>query len=429
MGKNKLRLGATFPFYLYGFAFGVGTNFARGWYYPIKGIGVLDILLVLHFFCALLFSDGALRKLPPKTVDFICLMLALLLWLLLSFWVNSFAYEVESTNLLAILRLLYFVVIVIFISKHVEKFGYVQLLIGYVIGVVTIFYQDFSSIGAENAVFFGIPVLSNPNVIGVALGLAVYFCSLGVIAGKTKLFLPLALALAALTITTFSKAAWILAGLGLFANLLALRMPDRLVVAKNKRNSLITYLVIFLVTLSVVYYAYGEVVMSLLRLKMESTADIGSIEIRANLLLAGAYAALDHPLFGLGFGNYYKVENLYRDILLPPLGREDNAHNLFAQVAATGGIPALVILLAVIALTLLRLSKVLQNRTDAPASIRWLYLVISFIVFTLFGSVQLQLLAQPTFWFFSALIIGLCNTSDHIKKSFQKSTPARLASR
>jgi ABC-type multidrug transport system fused ATPase/permease subunit len=54
MVRTKAPLYVALPFFLYGFAFGVGTNFAGEWYYPIRGIGILDILLVVHFLILLL---------------------------------------------------------------------------------------------------------------------------------------------------------------------------------------------------------------------------------------------------------------------------------------------------------------------------------------------------------------------------------------
>src|SRR3970282_2193415 len=94
-------------FYLYGFAFGIGTNLILEWYYPIRGIGVLDILLVIHFALLVLTNDKtyALRMLPIKAATVSCLILALLFWLLFSVWINSFTYGADILNLFAILRL------------------------------------------------------------------------------------------------------------------------------------------------------------------------------------------------------------------------------------------------------------------------------------------------------------------------------------
>lgn len=414
MTRNKTLLYVALPLFLYGYAFGIGTNFIGEWYYPIKGIGILDFLLVLHFLFLLLmnnkaFAFGVLRK---KTVNLAGLIFALATWLLLATLANIVTYGLEARDSLAILRLLYFIVIIIFVSKYVERFGYIHLIIGFLVGTTTIYYQDYSSLSEENSVFFGIPVLSNPNVVGAALGWAVYFCSLGVIAGKKQLFLSLALIISGLSITTFSKGSWLMVILGLTANLLALNMHQRDLMTGQyvKQISVVKYVIFFFAIVGVVFYLYGETIISLVNFKLESTKDIGSLEIRKNLMLAAGYAALDNPLFGLGFGNYYKVKALYPGIVLPFLEREDNAHNVFAQIAATGGIPALILLMVIIIFTWLRLREVLHKQVNGSPHGKSLYLLVSLGIFVLFGSVQLQLLAQPTFWFFSALILGWCHS-------------------
>lgn len=410
------------PFFLYGFAFGVGTNFAGDWYYPISGIGILDMLLALHFLLLLLlnYQGFALQALRKETIFLASLIFALITWLLLSVLANI-TYGFETRDVLAILRLLYFIIIIVMVSRHVEHFGYIHVILGYLLGVATIFSQDYFNIPAENAVFFGIPVLSNPNVVGVALGLAVYFCSLGVIADKAKLFFPLALIFSALSITTFSKGSWLLVILGLIANLLALKLikKDRGGYSENK-NVVKKYIVLFLIAIGAIYYLYGEIIISLINFKLDSTEDVGSFQIRTNLLLVAAYAAIENPFFGLGYGNFYNVQILYPGIPIPPLLREDNAHNVFGQIAATGGIPALILLIAIIAFTGLRLRRAMRNHCGGSSLRRSAYLLVSLTIVILFGSVQLQLIAQPVFWFFSALVIGWChslNPGQHHRQS------------
>jgi O-antigen ligase len=241
-------------------------------------------------------------------------------------------------------------------------------------------------------------------------------------AGKQKLFLPLAFILAAASITTFSKAAWLLVLLGLLSNLLALHLQQDATGEARRRTQAMRYVVPLVAVISFVFYLYGELIVSLVDFKIESTKDIGSVETRANLLLAGAYAVLDHPLLGLGFGNYYKVEGLYSQIELPPLSREDNAHNVFAQVAATAGLPALILLVAIILFTFWHFRKMLQIKIHGSRYVKSLYLLISVSIFVLFGSVQLQLIAQPAFWFFSAIILGMCQSLNvgKSKRSFSR---------
>jgi O-antigen ligase len=391
---------------LYGLAFGLGTNLLYEWYYPIRGIGLLDFVLVAHF--VLLVASGekhyALTVLRPETARISFLILVFAGWLLLATLANASKYSLEARDILAVLRLIYFIVLIMHISRHVEKHGFAHLLVGYVVGVAIVFYQDFSTLTEENEMKTGIRVLGNPNVIGAQLGLVVYFCSLAVIAGREKLFLPVALIFSALSIMTFSKGTWILIALGLTANLLALYMRQRDTVTAPRPVWL--YVCSFVGAAGAALFFFWDIVVTVLRFKLASTEDLGTFETRQSLLVAGLSAGLEHPLFGLGFGNFYKVVGLYPELPLPELEREDNAHNLFGQIAAVGGMPALCALILIMIFGFRLLHRVLRERVEGSPFTKLAYVALSVAVFCLFASVQLQLIAQPTFWFYCAVLIG-----------------------
>ncbi len=398
---------------LYGFSLGMGTNFQGDWYYPIRGISLIDFVILAHFLFMLMsgslrYPVGALRA---ETRTLCSLMLFLAGWLLLCTLMNSRRYSLEARDILAVLRLLYFVVIIQFASRLVERHGFLPLLAGYFVGALVMFYQDFSTLTDDNMSKAGIPVLGNPNVVGAQLGLVVYLCSLGVMLGKEKIFLPVALGFSALSITTFSKGTWILVAVGLGANVLALYMGER--GGARLRRRVWPYLFAFVGAAVVTLSLYWETVTTILQFKLESTQDLGSFETRQSLLTAGLSAGLEHPLFGLGFGNFYKVIGLYPELPLPDLEREDNAHNLFGQIAAVGGIPALCALLAIMLFGFRLLYCALRDKVAANPFVKLAYVALSAVIFFLFASVQLQLIAQPSFWFYCAVLIGWTHSRWH----------------
>ena len=83
----------------------------------------------------------------------------------------------------------------------------------------------------------------------------------------------------------------------------------------------------------------------------ERLRDPASLKTRIEIWRITARIILDHPLFGVGAGQYQSVYNRY----VPPVKPEDSmvfAHNLFLQMAAEFGLPALAVFLAIICLLL-----------------------------------------------------------------------------
>jgi len=83
---------------------------------------------------------------------------------------------------------------------------------------------------------------------------------------------------------------------------------------------------------------------------------------------AGFAIILDHPLLGIGPGNYGRFSNVYNEQVKEGLV----AHNEFIETAAESGIPAVIVLIAMITV-LFRNTRWVRKRTwDAPER-RWAY--------------------------------------------------------
>jgi O-antigen ligase len=380
----------------------IGTNLLDQRWYVAHGISVGDVLFLGWFGLALMDArrrariDEALRNLTEHTA----LVIGFIAWLLVSLAVNSFRYGAQWADVLAILRLGYFSAIVLFVVDHVRRHGFAAITLAFVAGVSVLTLERLDEAIRNNAlVIFGLPLLKDPNVIGNMLGVAVFFCSLGILAGHVLLSLALAIVLAAASMMTFSKGTWAIVLVGIAANLVALvfaRPLDR----RGKARAVLAAIA-FLAVLGALAAVNIDRIQRLFDFKVESTATLGTVNYRYRFALAAMYAMGDHPFVGVGFRNYSVVERLYPEVMPEPSA---NAHNVFAQVAAIGGAPALVLWLLLFVYPFVDLWRIFQAR--GRPDIGALYTLLAFLVFLGSGSVQLQLMAQPFFWVFTGIVRG-----------------------
>jgi O-antigen ligase len=385
-----------------GCAWAIGTNWLGDWYYPIRGISWGDLLFVGWLLIALSDRkrrDELLRTLWTLRIHVLLLTIFVTL-LLVSMAVNAYRFGAQENNVLAILRLLYFIAIVWFVCQVVQLHGYLSVLCGFLTGVLLLALGELYYARASGAVVVaGIIVLRDPNVIGNMLGVAVLLCSLGVLAGYVRASLIAAIVFAAISLMTFSKGTWLMVLVGLAANAIAWFILFRR--TKGNFNKIIPATAAIVLAFGWLVYENAELLSELVNTKIESTYDVGSAEFRYRFALAALHAMEDHPIWGLGFGNYPQVERLYPSIMPEP---SENAHNAFFQIAAVGGLPALVVLLSLFVYPFIPLWHVVRARSTRSLTI--IYISLAFLVFALSGSVQLQLIAQPFFWVFTGIACG-----------------------
>ncbi len=387
-----------------GFNAAVGTCVVGARYYVLPGFSWVDVLLVLAAVRVAL--SGRRAVLPTSRVMswHVLATLALSFWLILSTAVNSFRFQTQVDDILPALKLVYLAICVVMIRRYTFMHGVRWLLIGCVAGVLFVAVQDL--VLSERTVV-GLPLLLNPNVTGALLGLGVWFAAFWLIFTRTFVTaLMAALMFAALSVTSFSKGAWLMCGFGLMIALVVV-LSRRKIRLKPKYRFISAIVVLAaLLQSAVVIRDNIDRLSALLSLKVESTIEGGSVNIRADFVKASVRAGFANPIFGLGYRNFYQMQWMYPDLRLPPLERLDNAHNLFAQTLAVGGIPAFLLLGSVFMLPFATLRQKLTWRlTSAPAQAAvW---ALSLGVWFLYGSVQLQLTAQPIFWMFCGMVFGL----------------------
>jgi len=129
--------------------------------------------------------------------------------------------------------------------------------------------------------------------------------------------------------------------------------------------------------------------------------DLSSIK-RLLLLRGGTQMFLDHPILGVGTGNFLFLSPNYA----PGVVREYYAHNLYLEAAAEWGIVGFVILLLMIWKVLTYLWKIQKVCYETNKGLYYTTYAIelSFVGF-LIGSLFLSTLPLPYFWGFVGLII------------------------
>jgi len=382
----------------------VGTNWLGEWYYPLRGIGWLDIVFFIWFIFALVDPS---RRLALSTAlwavrKFVLLILVFMTWLLLSTVVNSYTWGAGPTDLFAIGRLVYYCAILLFAYITVRQYGYGALVAGFItgVGVLTLgrFYDAYTE-GASAVILQDLIILKDPNVIGNMMGIGVLFCILGVLEGYVKLSFLAALALAIASVTTFSKGTWLMILIALIGCVVALLMTVR-----RSERSLMRYLpatIVLIGLAGVITFVYWDLLVDLVNLKLETTEENETAAYRYQFGLAAIYAMADHPIFGLGFRNFPQVERLYPDVVPEPT---ENAHNAFLHFGAIGGIPALLILIWLVAYPIAPLWRALA--AEYPRTLASILTALVVLILGLSGSVQLQLVAQPFFWLLAGIILS-----------------------
>jgi putative inorganic carbon (HCO3(-)) transporter len=131
---------------------------------------------------------------------------------------------------------------------------------------------------------------------------------------------------------------------------------------------------------------YATRIQSLFSGNIEGSADKGSLEARKELLRQSIQLTLQHPVFGVGAGNFPVATEAWRV-----------AHNTYTELSAEGGFPALILFLTFLVLAfrnVRRVRKTSRYREDEQiqlfASAMWASLA-AYVVGAMFSSTEYQL--------------------------------------
>lgn len=114
-----------------------------------------------------------------------------------------------------------------------------------------------------------------------------------------------------------------------------------------------------------------------------NTSAYGSFEGRRDLLMTSLRITVEHPLFGVGPGNFEVVSGIWHV-----------AHNTFTGLSAEGGIAALILFLLMVKTSFSNLRKAKDSNQDDKEFHLWIsalrVAMITLVVGSLFSSVQYQ---------------------------------------
>ena len=398
-----LRLWAIVYMWVIGFNSGVGTNLVLRPYYLVAGISWIDIIIIIAGLRLLLIRRGIFLSRSHATLGLGTVFLAF--WLMLCTALNAWRFETMMVDFLPMLKLLYLIILATLVADLVSRHGVRHLILGASVGVFLVAFQDmFMSTANVN----GIPLLTNPNVTGALLGQGAAFAVFYMVfTGSRVQGFIIALLMTALSVTSFSKGAWLMCACAcLAAGAVSVDAQQETSISRARRALTALILLTLIGVAAQVVLKNQEVLGAILDLKIETSVDGGSVSSRFGFVMAAVYAALENPLFGLGYRNFYHTQWLYPQLQLPSLERGDNAHNVFAETLATGGFPAALLLVLVFAAPFMPLWRLLGLHMTRMLwrAVVWLMLLA---VWTLYGAVQLQLVAQPTFWLMAGMVFGM----------------------
>ena len=219
--------------------------------------------------------------------------------------------------------------------------------------IVLIVTSKFNPGGAAARRLYGISsgIYGNPNDLALSIALA----------------LPVCLAFMLRARGGFRKAAWALAALlmayavlltysrgGLLALLVAVGV-SAWEFAVNGRRRLQVLLLGFvgLVVLSIgIPSQYGQRVETIFNPDEDPT---GSAQSRERLLRVSIETTTEHPLFGVGPGNFRVVSGQWQD-----------THNAYTQISSEGGLPALFLFLLILGRTFANIRRAKRLAKDQP---------------------------------------------------------------
>lgn len=190
------------------------------------------------------------------------------------------------------------------------------------------------------------------------------------------------------TVLTFSR-------MGMLCLIILLLM----VLFKERRHK--KFILFTLISLLIIFIAIPDYIWENVRSFQFMTID-ESIQQRLRILKGGFNMFLEHPIFGVGLGNFLTQSLHYTNTLLPRL-----AHNTFLEIAAEMGILGILVFTLIIIITLRDmgdLEKFYLYKDDSE----FLELIksarISFLIFLL-GSMFLTAGPLITFWMFVTLTV------------------------
>lgn len=377
--------------------FGMGRNLPEeAMYY--KGVGLVDTAFI--FIIAMILSSAARVKLLLEIQRVRYLALAILIIVFFatsSLFFNMFIYGVEIKDLFEIARYVYSFFVLTFTIFAVKRYG-AYIMIGFPIGIIIT--GVVAIMNPMNPDVLGTPQIFNPNVIGNALAVSVFFSSILILSRHIVKGTVLGIISAGIAFYTFSKGTWIMTALGLLACLMALQMRAGINDRRLSGNiSKILASSLFGVMIYVLYDNY-EIISTIVEAKImatkfESTAvEGGSFAARVGLILSAARMALLNPLLGVGISNFEVVNRSLQTELGNYFYDDDNPNSAFFYVLGCMGVIPFIAFCFIYWTFVKKLSGLVSS--DKIKGL--VFTLCGALIILIGGNVQVEMLTGYYFW-------------------------------
>lgn len=388
------------------FLIGIGRNLPYKNLY-IFGLGIADLLLVLYFIISLIHDKALWNLIIRNNYPLVKIMIIFLLWNLLSTVINIPIWGVQLNDIFECLRILYLIVITLSITKLSYHYGTI-VGISFVIGVA--FSGFIAYLNPMNPDVLGTVQIFNPNVIGNILSFACIFLVILLYLGANKFISILLFGICfIIAIFTYSKATWLMLFISFFG--LTLYFKNKYLKLKYFSKLFVLCILLtgsYLITTSNQFKNIIELGSIIIDSKItnsgfgESAAEGSSVGARYGLSYSGYYMFLHSPFWGVGVGNFEKVNDESKEALGKYYYKDDNANSLIFHLLGTIGFIGLIIFGCILYLFYKKV-LLLQKYYFIPKTI--IYLLLLMIAISI--NFQRELLTAYYFWTMFGLINGL----------------------
>jgi O-antigen ligase len=361
--------------------------------------------------CALLATTAPFRRHFVAFLDrcpvFVLFVACFTAFGIASAFTNAFARDLAVSDLIEVIRPLYYLLVVIAVCFFVRAGRIAEVLMFFPLGILAASTNNFLLVlSGEIEATSRVLQLYQRNVVGNLLAVSILFYSLAFYFGRQLISSVLVCATVLLVVFCFSKGAWVMALLGIccFAVVYA-RAARKGSLRKSVRvlTGACGAAVVIFVLLNV------EMITSVLDLKIqqsftdETTRSQSTVALRIGHVLSSLEIVAENPIFGVGVTNWEAAnrENAYwlNDIFLT----NDNPHNGFLYILSGMGIPALVAFFAIMMFPVLLLPRLLDfTHREAIA-----FGILSFGVLFVSGNFMLHILSHYFLWLLCGLTFGL----------------------
>lgn len=376
-----------------------------------RRISYADILFFIYFFASFIVylekSSKWLTVYSKCQKYFLLMIFAFSLWTGLSWVITTVTWEGQLQDFFGIpVRLAYYAMITIFVTKWAKKYGINIILIPFCIGILGMFYFNFLS---KAIMISAIPIgIKNNDFSGLLLPIVSLYFSLSLLYKPNYVSLVLCIVSYCSTVLVYSLGGYILMVMALPAVLISLWYCYR-IKGRMLKGKFIFAVVTIGICLSTGFglKPYQATITKHIKAKMANipfnSESIHSGDVRWGHFLSSMEIMSRNPLFGVGEYNWEEENSRNKSLVGEAYRQNENPHNSIAQIFSMFGIPAgiffgLCLCSGFIALYRIKLLK----------GMKWI-IWVGAVVFVFIASANLMdaIFTTYYYYFFAALIFSI----------------------